>query len=85
MTTLKFYSLATRVAMCLMLAVPAVALAFDIQFNSDKTEAKIYCNNGDLAGTFYWNGTLWSNGVNSGSDINALARKQVKIAGSECK
>ena len=85
MTTLKFYSLATRVAICLMLVMPPVAHAYDIRFNSDKTEAKIYCNNGDLAGTFYWNGTRWSNGVNSESDIDALARKQVKIAGSECK
>ena len=64
---------------------PLVAEAYEIKYNSDRTEARILCDNGNLAGTYYWNGSVWSNGVNSGSDIDVLAKKQVQLTGGSCK
>jgi hypothetical protein len=66
------------------LGMSNVALAYSIKYNSEKTEARIFCDNGQLAGTFLWNGSAWSNGSNSGPDIDALARKQVALNGSDC-
>ena len=65
--------------------IPLAALAYSIKYNSEKTEAKIYCDNGQIAGTFYWNGSQWSNGVNSGGNIDELAKKQVALNGSACQ
>lgn len=71
--------------LCAWLVLSTAVLAYDIKYNGDKTEAKIYCDNGNLAGTFYWNGSVWSNGVNSGKDIVELAKKQVALNGTSCK
>jgi hypothetical protein len=68
-----------------LVALPLTAFAYSIKYNSDKTEAKVFCDNGDLAGTFYWNGSQWSNGVSFGTNIDELAKRQIGIAGSACK
>jgi hypothetical protein len=85
MSTLRRKLFSLRSVILFSLIVPTVALAYNITYNNDKTEAKIFCDNGTLAGTFYWNGSQWSNGVNSGTDIDALAKKQVALNGSACK
>jgi len=38
-------------------AVATDAFAYSIKYNSGKTQATIYCDNGDVAGTLYWNGS----------------------------
>ena len=63
----------------------STSFAYDIKYSDDKSEAKVVCDNGTLAGTFLWNGSRWSNGVNSGTDINVLAQQQVALNGSSCK
>jgi hypothetical protein len=71
--------------LCALIALPLTALAYSIKYNSDKTEAKVFCDNGDLAGTFYWNGSQWSNGASFGTNIDELAKRQVGITGSACR
>lgn len=84
MITFKKF-VALLLAAFMVISFASLAHAYSIQYNGDKTEAKVYCDNRDLAGTFFWNGTQWSNGVNSGTDIDALAKKQVALNGRACK
>lgn len=84
MTTFK-RCIVSMVATVIALGVCSLAYAYSIKYSNDGNEAKVYCDNGDLAGTFYWNGTQWSNGVNSGPDIDMLAKKQVALNGSYCR
>ena len=60
--------------------------AYTIKYNSGKTQATVYCDNGDVAGTLYWNGSAWSNGKGlKGPDVDELAGKLVKSSGGACK
>lgn len=69
-----------------VLALPLSAAAYNIQYNSDKTQATVYCDNGGVAGTLYWNGSTWTTGAGmSGNDVDALARRLVASSGSACK
>ena len=67
-------------------ALTTNAIAYSIKYNSGKTQATVYCDNGDLAGTLYWNGSAWSNGKGlKGPDVDDLAQKLVKSSGKACK
>ena len=62
------------------------AFAYTIKYNSGKTQATVYCDNGDKAGTLYWNGSAWSNGRGlKGADLDKLAKKLVEDGGRGCK
>jgi hypothetical protein len=79
----------SRVVVFLAAALAALAtdaFAYSIKYNSGKTQATIYCDNGDVAGTLYWNGSAWSNGRGlRGADVDELARKLVDTSGKQCK
>jgi hypothetical protein len=44
----------------------------------------VYCNNGTFAGTMYWNGSQWSDGVRSDSDKDVVASAIVRAQGTSC-
>ena len=50
---------------------------------SDK--CTVTCDNGQLAGTMYWNGSQWSDGIRSSTDKNKLAEQIVAAQGSACR
>lgn len=67
-------------------ALATDAVAYSIKCNSGKTQATIYCDNGDVAETLYWNGSAWSNGRGRrAADVDELARKLVEASGTQCK
>lgn len=82
-------SMLSRVVLFVAAALAAFAtnvFAYTIKYNSGKTQATVYCDHGDLAGTLYWNGSAWSNGRGlRGPDVEGLAQKLVASAGKECK
>jgi hypothetical protein len=50
----------------------------------DGNTCNVYCDNGQLAGSMNWNGTVWTDGVKSDPDMNAEARKICAANGSSC-
>jgi len=51
---------------------------------SDGSTCSVYCDNGQLAGTMNWNGSVWTDGEKSDPDMNAEARKICAANGSSC-
>lgn len=51
---------------------------------STSSACHVYCNNGTLAGTMYWNGSRWSDGLRSDADKDVVARQIVAAQGSSC-
>lgn len=45
----------------------------------------VTCDNKTLAGTMYWNGSRWSDGIRSDTDKYKLAEQIVAAQGSACK
>lgn len=52
---------------------------------TDGGPCNVYCDNGMLAGTMYWNGSKWTDGVKSDSTMDGEARKIVAANGTECR
>jgi hypothetical protein len=52
--------------------------------SKDGGTCNVYCDNGQLAGTMNWNGSVWTDGVKSDPDMNAEARKICAANGSAC-
>jgi len=50
----------------------------------DGSTCNVYCNNGQLAGSMNWNGSVWTDGVKWDADMNAGARKICAANGSAC-
>jgi len=65
-----------------MLLSTAEAYSLDCG-QSDK--CTVTCDNGQLAGTMYWNGSQWSDGIRSSTDKNKLAEQIVAAQGSACR
>ena len=53
--------------------------------SKDGSTCNVYCNNGYLAGSMNWNGTLWTTGVDWDANQDALARRLVAASGTACK
>ena len=53
--------------------------------SKDGSTCNVYCDNGQLAGSMNWNGTVWTDGVKSDPDMNAEAKKICDANGSACK
>lgn len=51
----------------------------------DGSECQVYCDNGSLAGSMYWNGSVWTDGVKWDPDMDGEARKIVAADGTACK
>ena len=50
----------------------------------DGSACDVYCNNGQLAGSMFWNGSVWTDGGKWDSDMDAEAKKIVSANGSAC-
>jgi hypothetical protein len=51
---------------------------------SDGSTCNVFCDNGHLAGSMIWNGSLWTDGVKSDPDKDGEARKIVAADGTAC-
>lgn len=51
---------------------------------TDGSTCNVYCDNGHLAGSMNWNGSVWTDGVKSDADKDAMAKKIVAADGTEC-
>lgn len=67
---------------CILFNVSAEA--YTKVFKKDGKEAEIYCDNHQLADTYEWNGSQWSNGIRWGKDLDALAKQSVAANGAAC-
>lgn len=52
---------------------------------SDGSTCNVFCDNGQLAGSMNWNGSVWTDGVKSDPDKDGLARKIVAANGAACQ
>ena len=50
----------------------------------DGDECRVYCDNEELAGSMYWNGSVWSDGVRSDEDADVVAQQIVEANGTAC-
>lgn len=67
------------------LVVLTEAYAYSISCNSSGTTCTVTCDNREVAGTMYWNGTRWSDGIRSSTDRDDLARQIVAAQGTACR
>jgi hypothetical protein len=51
---------------------------------ADGSGCKVFCDDGQLAGVMYWNGSVWTDGVKSDADMNAEARKICAANSATC-
>jgi hypothetical protein len=69
-------------------SAPTASLAYSLQgkgCDRDGTECRVDCNKtGDLAGSMYWNGTVWTDGVKWDKDRDAMAKKVCAAYGTAC-
>jgi hypothetical protein len=85
----KFVS-CSLIALSLLIAAGPVS-AFQVRgpngspCSKDGSTCNVYCDNGELAGSMNWNGTVWTDGVKSDPDMNAEARKICAANGSACR
>lgn len=77
--------------MVMLAATASAALAYQLKKPSNNTPCtadgspcNVYCDDGNLAGTMYWNGSVWTDGVKWDSDEAAEARKIVAANGTSC-
>jgi hypothetical protein len=52
--------------------------------NGNGNECKVWCNNGSLAGSMYWNGTVWTDGDKWDADKDTEAKKICAANGTAC-
>ena len=50
----------------------------------DGSECRVYCDNGHLAGSMYWNGSVWTDGAKWDKDMDTMAKKIVAADGTAC-
>ena len=76
-------------------AMPAPASAYYVRNGNggacafDGSACHVFCQNpdesmGPRAGTMYWNGSVWSDGVRSNPDFNVVASAIVAAQGTYC-
>ena len=78
---------ATLIGALVLLALPAPAIAYTLSgdgCDGNGNECKIWCNNGSLAGSMNWNGTVWTDGVKWDADKDTEARKICAANGTGC-
>ncbi len=52
--------------------------------SKDGTSCDVYCDNGDLAGWMYWDGSDWTDGVRSSDDFDTAARQICAAHSATC-
>jgi hypothetical protein len=75
----------THVALLSGLFVAGTAWAYSISCNSAGDACTVKCDNGQNAGTMYWNGSRWSDGLRSHTDKDTLAKQMVAAQGTACR
>ena len=50
----------------------------------DGTECIVYCDSGERAGSMYWNGSVWTDGVRSDADGQTVAEAICAANGTSC-
>jgi hypothetical protein len=73
----------------LVVALPAPAYQLQSEphggsCSRDGSGCKVICDNGQIAGVMYWNGSVWTDGVKWDPDMNAEASKICAANGSSC-
>ena len=89
MLTSNFASLGFIAFVLTVAAAPASACQIRSAFNGgsctkDGSTCNVYCDNGQLAGSMNWNGSVWTDGVKWDPDMSAEARKICTANGSAC-
>ena len=51
----------------------------------DGSECVVYCEDGQVAGTMFWNGTVWTDGVKWDEDPGIEAQSICDANGSACQ
>lgn len=77
-----------------LLFISSAACAYRLQTpkggtcSQDGSECQVYCtddaNKGQLAGSMFWNGSLWTDGVKWDKDQDAEAKKITAAFGNGC-
>ena len=81
---MRSFAIKSSLAMfCLFLQVEA--LAYTLKCNDANTSCKVFCDNKNLAGEMFWNGSKWSDGVRANTDKDVLAKQIVKVQGTACQ
>lgn len=74
---------------CLFFLASAIfistAAAYSLGCDQSGNSCKVTCDNGQHAGTMYWNGSQWSDGIRSSTNKDQLARQIVAAQGTVCK
>lgn len=71
-------------------AVPSRASAYTVSNDyggtcvNDGSACNVICDNGQLAGIMYWNGSVWSDGVRSDPSSKVVADAIVRAQGTAC-
>lgn len=66
---------------------PATAFAYTLQgegCDGNGKECKVYCNNGQLAGSMWWNGSVWTDGLKWDPNKDKEAKAICAANGSGC-
>lgn len=66
-------------------SLAGAAWAYSMSCNSSGDACTVTCDNGQPAGTMYWNGSQWSDGLRWSKDKNELARRMVAAQGTACR
>ena len=84
-----------RLALSIVVAVAAItfglvpaASAYKLRgsgCSGNGEECQVFCDSGDLAGSMYWNGSVWTDGVKWNKDQEAMARLVCAANGTACK
>jgi hypothetical protein len=78
------------VVTALAFVMPAPASAYTLKSatakgcDGDGSECVVYCKNGARAGSMYWNGSVWTDGIKWDADRDVEARKIVAANGTDC-
>ena len=85
MASKKLRNVVTSAIVIAGCSLAGVAWAYTLNCNSSNDACLVKCDNGQSAGTMYWNGSQWSDGVRWSKDKNEVARKMVAAQGSACR
>ena len=83
--------IACAMAITATLLAASPALAYTTQNESDGgacstdgSACDVFCDNGQRAGTMYWNGSVWTDGVKWDEDFDTEASAICAANGSDC-
>lgn len=68
--------------------IPEAAFAYTLKgagCDGNGQECQVFCDNGTLAGSMYWNGSYWTDGVKWDKSKDTQARKICAANGTDCK